>query len=115
LQRHIDKLESWVAAGSYLQLTAQSLFGRFGKQARKFSEELLRRGLAHFVASDAHDTRMRPPRLDEAYAWIAREYGEAMAERLLVSNPAAVLSGEALPAGKIEPVVRRRKWWGASR
>ena len=115
VQRRIDKLESWVAAGSYLQLTAQSLFGRFGKQARMFSEELLRRGLAHFVASDAHDTRLRPPRLDEAFAWIARNYGEAMAERLLVSNPAAVLAGEPLPAGKIEPVVRRRKWWGAFR
>jgi protein-tyrosine phosphatase len=111
LQRHIDKLESWVAAGSYVQLTAQSLFGRFGKTARSFSEELLRRGLVHFVASDAHDTRLRPPRLDEAYAWIAREYGEATAERLLVTNPAAVLKGEPLPAGKIEPVVRRRRWW----
>jgi len=115
LLRNIDRLESWVAAGSYLQLTAQSLFGRFGKQARKCSEELLRRGLTHFVASDAHDTRERPPRLDEARAWIAREYGEAMAERLLVSNPAAVLAGEPLPAGKIEPVVRRRKWWGGFR
>jgi protein-tyrosine phosphatase len=115
LQRRIDKLESWVAAGSYVQLTAQSLFGRFGKTARSFSEELLRRGLVHFVASDAHDTRMRPPRLDEAYAWIAREYGEATAERLLVSNPAAVLTGEPLPAGKIEPLVRRRRWWGGFR
>jgi protein-tyrosine phosphatase len=115
LQRGIDKLESWVAGGSYLQLTAQSLFGRFGKQARRFSEELLRRGLAHFVASDAHDTQRRPPRLDEAYAWIAREYGEAMAERLLVSNPAAVLSGEPLPVGKIESVARHRSWWGGFR
>ena len=111
LQRGIDKLESWVAGGSYLQLTAQSLFGRFGKQARRFSEELLRRGLVHFVASDAHDTQGRTPRLDEAYAWIARAYGEAMAERLLVSNPAAVLSGEPLPAGKIEAVARHRSWW----
>jgi protein-tyrosine phosphatase len=115
LQRRIDKLESWVAAGSYLQLTAQSFFGRFGKEARKCAEELLRRGLAHFVASDAHDTVQRPPRLDEAYAWIAREYGEATAERLLVTNPAAVLAGEALPTDKIEPVVRRRKWWGGLR
>lgn len=115
LLRRIDKLESWVAAGSYLQLTAQSFFGRFGKAARKCAEELLRRRLAHFVASDAHDTVQRPPRLDEAYAWIAREHGEAMAERLLVSNPAAVLAGEALPADEIELVVRRRKWWGGLR
>ncbi len=115
LQRRIDQLESWVAAGSYLQLTAQSFFGRFGKAARKCAEELVRRGLAHFVASDAHDTVQRPPRLDEAYAWIAREHGEAMAERLLVTNPAAVLKGEPLPADKIEPVVRRRRWWGAFR
>jgi protein-tyrosine phosphatase len=111
LQKRIDKLESWVAAGSYLQVTAQSLFGRFGKSAQSCSGELLRRGLVHFVASDAHDTLQRPPRLDEAYARIAREYGEATAERLMVTNPAAVLTGEPMPADKIEPLTRRRRWW----
>ena len=111
LRRRRDKLESWVAAGCFLQVTAQSFLGTFGKQARACAEELLQRGLVHFVASDAHDTRMRPPRLDKARAWVAQEFDEATAEKLFVSNPAAVLNGEALPAGKIEVPVRRRKWW----
>ncbi len=37
LQRHIDKLETWVADGCRLQVTAQSLSGGFGKGAKKFS------------------------------------------------------------------------------
>jgi protein-tyrosine phosphatase len=115
LQGNIDKLEGWVDAGSYLQVTAQSLFGRFGRRARACSEELLRRGLVHFVASDAHDSRVRVPRLDEARLWIASKHGEETAELLLVSNPAAVLSGERLPYGKLETAPRRRKWWGGLR
>ena len=111
LRRRSDKLESWVAAGCYLQITAQSFLGTFGKQARACAQELLQQGLVHFVASDAHDTRARPPRLDEARAWVATAFDEATAEKLFVTNPAAVLNGEPLPAGKIEVPTRRRKWW----
>lgn len=112
LQRHINKLETWVADGCSLQVTAQSLSGGFGKGAKKFSTELLNRGLVHFIASDAHDTGRRPPRLDEAYRWVLEEFGAAEAQRLFVENPAAVLAGEPLPAGEIErPPRPPRKWW----
>lgn len=112
LQRHIDKLASWVAEGCRLQVTAQSLRGSFGRGAKKFSRELLNRGLVHFIASDAHDTERRPPRLDEAYRWVLEEFGAALAQRLFVENPAAVLAGELLPAGEIEPPPGPpRKWW----
>jgi protein-tyrosine phosphatase len=112
LQRHIDKLAAWVTEGCRLQVTAQSLHGSFGKGAKRFSTELLNRGLVHFIASDAHDTVRRPPRLDEAYRWVLEEFGAAEAQRLFVENPAAVLAGEPLPAGEIErPPRAPRKWW----
>jgi protein-tyrosine phosphatase len=112
LQRRIDRLETWVADGCCIQVTAQSLRGSFGGSAKKFSRELLDRGLVHFIASDAHDTERRPPRLDEAYRWVLEEYGADQARRLFVENPAAVLSGEPLPAGEIErPSRPPRKWW----
>lgn len=111
LQRRRDKLESWVAAGCYMQITAQSFLGTFGRKARACAQGLLQQGLVHFVASDAHDTRLRPPRLDEARAWVAAEFDEATAEKLFVSNPAAVLAGEPLPTGRIDVPTRRRKRW----
>jgi Capsular polysaccharide biosynthesis protein len=63
LQKKLDKLEAWVESGCLLQVTAQSFLGRFGKQAKAFADRLLYRGLVHIVASDAHDTKYRPPSL----------------------------------------------------
>jgi protein-tyrosine phosphatase len=111
LQHRIEKLESWVSDGCCVQVTAQSLLGRFGRKARAFSVELLKRGLVHFVASDGHDCRNRPPRLDEAFGWVRDEFGAQTAERLFVSNPGAVLAGEPLaPAGR-DAAGAPRKWW----
>ena len=111
LQRRMDKLEAWVAEGCCLQLTAQSLRGGFGRRARKFSWELLHRGLVHFVASDSHDAVDRPPRLDEAYRWVLEELGPAQAARLFDGNPSAVLAGEPLPVGGGERTRPPRRWW----
>jgi protein-tyrosine phosphatase len=115
LQRRIEQLESWVSNGCYIQVTAQSLFGRFGRKAKRFCDELMKRGLVHFVASDAHDAKHRPPRLDEAYNYIAKKFGEMRAERLCVLNPQAVLAGDLIKAEEIEEPEKPRQWykfWG---
>jgi len=111
LQHRLEKLESWVSDGCCLQVTAQSLLGRFGRKASVFSAGLLERGLAHFVASDGHDCRNRPPRLDEAFGWVRDRYGPRAAERLFVSNPAAVLAGEPLPPAEPDAGGPPRPWW----
>ena len=106
LRRRIADLETWVERGCLLQLTAQSLVGRFGRSAQAGSEELLRRNLVHVVASDGHDTRHRPPVLEEGWQYLERHFGALTARRLLIDNPQAVLDGEAIE----EPAaVPRRK------
>ncbi|HSB14136.1 MAG TPA: CpsB/CapC family capsule biosynthesis tyrosine phosphatase [Bryobacteraceae bacterium] len=94
LQQRIERLERWVQVGCAIQVTAQSFFGLFGKSARRFAGELMCRGLVHIVASDAHDSRHRPPRLDEAYRYLESHYGVDTAELLCVRNPGAVLAGD---------------------
>ena len=111
LQRRVEQLRSWVESGCGIQVTAQSFFGRFGAEARGFSRELMRRGLVHFIASDAHDCEDRPPRLDQVYQHIAKKFGPARAQRLLVANPRAVLNGDSLdPEPEPEPAQPRR-WY----
>lgn len=110
LQQRLPELERWVQEGSYIQVTAQSLFGRFGKTARSFSTELLRRNLVHFIASDAHDTKHRPPVLRDAFQWVAREYGEELAQRLFVDNPRATIEGAPLPTVS-RTEVPSRNWY----
>lgn len=111
LRQRAGEIEQWVASGATVQLTAQSLTGRFGRRAQEFCRELLDRGLVHFVASDGHDCEHRPPRLDLARAWLAENYGEAAAEGLCVTNPAAAVSGDLL-----EPIITEvdrasRRWY----
>jgi protein-tyrosine phosphatase len=55
-------------------------------------------GLVHFVASDAHDLRRRPPGLRRAWETIAARWGEAAARELLADNPRAVVAGLPLPS-----------------
>jgi len=111
IRQRLEDLASWVENGAFVQITAQSLTGTFGRQAREFCGTLLDRRLVHFVASDAHDVERRPPKLDGAYAWLKKQYGESYAETLCVSNPAAVLIGEALELPDREILAEPRKWY----
>lgn len=109
LQKKREELAAWVERGCLLQVTAHSLLGRFGKTAKAVSEELMARGLVHFLASDAHDCKHRPPVLDEVWRLTARQYGEEMARRLLEENPRATLTGADLPMEAV--VQKKRKWY----
>jgi protein-tyrosine phosphatase len=111
LRQRIDQIAKWVEGGSRVQITAQSLLGRFGNPAKEFCETLLNRGLVHFVASDAHDCEHRPPRLNEAYLWLKKQRGEGLAETLCVTNPRATLTGEELDLMATEVSVEPRKWY----
>lgn len=108
LHQRLEDLEAWVNQGCTLQVTAQSLLGRFGREARAFAIELLERNLVHFIASDAHDPEDRTPRLDEAWRWLERRYGAEHARILLEENPRAALSGQAV---RTPPARKRTRFW----
>jgi protein-tyrosine phosphatase len=109
LQSSFERLESWTQTGCLLQVTAQSLTDRFGRSARESAWALLRKGLVHVIASDAHDTEDRPPRLDLAREILTREMGAEAAELLLVTNPAAIIAGEPVWGSASTPVEPRKK------
>ncbi|MDX2153096.1 MAG: CpsB/CapC family capsule biosynthesis tyrosine phosphatase [Bryobacteraceae bacterium] len=111
LQQRLERMAQWVAAGVLLQVTGDSFLGRWGREARGVSEELMNRNLVHFVASDAHGTRDRTPRLGEAFAYVKDKWGEARAERLFRVNPGAVIRNEELPAVAEEPAPVQRPWY----
>jgi len=112
LQKDLSGLESWIRQGSFIQVTVQSLLGRFGRRAMAAAEYLLDHGLVHFLASDAHDVKHRPPVLTEGWSLVEERLGAGTAERLLISNPQAVLSGEPIHC---EPASARRRAWYSMR
>jgi len=93
LAQNLDRLEKWCRSGVLVQITAQSIQGEFGARATDAAWRMLSRGLAHFVASDAHDPRHRPPRLDLARQLVVGKMGEDAAELLFTANPSMVLEG----------------------
>jgi protein-tyrosine phosphatase len=109
LQKKMELIEAWVERGCLVQVTAYSPLGRFGKTAKAAADRLLASGLVHFLASDAHDCKHRPPALDEPWKHIAKEFGEPAARALLETNPAAALAGATEPPA---PVKMRKKWFG---
>lgn len=90
------RLSPLVDAGALTCLTAGAVRGEFGGRVGRFAAELLGAGLAHCVASDAHDHWRRPPRLDlPAGAGVDAD----QARRLTDLVPQAILDGRPLPPG----------------
>lgn len=97
IQRTHGRLDNWLNIGCLVQVTASSLTGRFGNQAKSFSERLIEQNKAHFLATDAHNLDSRPPRMKAAFDFVANQYGAATAERLCIMNPRAAFFGEPMP------------------
>ena len=105
LQKHPERLRRWLHLGIYVQITAQSILGKFGSTAQKLAEEWLEAEMVHFFASDAHGTGRRPLKLSEAYRAVAAKAGEARAKALFAENPLAVFEGRPLPYEPQQPTV----------
>ena len=111
LRQRADEIARWVAEGTRVQVTAQSVTGEFGKRAQDFSKLLLDRDLVHVIASDGHDIKHRPPVMDGAYRWLADHYGEVLAKILCVDNPGATLTGEPMKMPERNALTPARKWY----
>ncbi len=110
LSRGGEVLNAWLRMGCLAQVTAASLAGRFGAEAERSGWEMLKRGQAHFVASDAHGTSDRTTALDAAYAAVSKRLGQDVACRVFEMNPGAVIRNEALPEPAPPPRKRRFGW-----
>jgi protein-tyrosine phosphatase len=128
VQKHPDRLIPLIEAGILVQLDASSLTGHFGREARRAAILLLDRGLAHLVASDAHDHRLRPPRLQAAYWAVESRCGTEVARAMMQERPAQILRGDTVevswpahaatargatrhPTSHFTRHTRKHSWW----
>jgi len=111
LRQRLEEISKWVDGGALVQVTAGSLLGRFGKNAAQFSRMLLDRGLVHFIASDAHDLKHRPPSMREAHQWLVEKHSRAVADALCADNPRAVLTGGRVSMMVPKKSAQSRKWY----
>ena len=116
LQDNPTKLNDWLHLGVLVQVTANSVLGDMGRKAQRMSIDLLGKKQVHFIATDAHNTSSRPPKLRETFDLIARRFGEAYAVTLCKLNPMCAFEGAPLPEDQhqregydIEET--SRSWW----
>lgn len=100
-------IRPWLDLGARLQLTSGSVTGAFGEPIRRCAELLLREGVVHLLATDAHSPHKRPPIVQAAFAAASAIVGEDGARALLVDNPARIFAGE--PAAAVLPVPARKR------
>lgn len=92
-QDDIGRYEEAIRLGGWGQITTGSVMGLFGHEAQEFSEEILRKGLVHVLASDSHNLRGRRPVLSEAMNAMIPIVGEKRASALCREGPRALLDG----------------------
>lgn len=94
VQDEPEKLRPLVNAGALIQVTAGSVEGHLGRAPKKTGLALVKNGLAHILASDAHSPDLRSIGLSGAARAVG---GGALAHWLTQEVPAAIVSGAPLP------------------
>ena len=90
-------VQAWIQQGAALQVNAPSLCG--DDPAAAAAWEWLKLGWVAIVATDAHSTNTRRPRMSEAMDLIVGRLGDEVARRVCIENPARVLDGRELLQG----------------
>jgi protein-tyrosine phosphatase len=100
IESHYPVFERLVQAGAWMQVTAGSLTGRFGKRPQYWGEKMLDECLVHILATDSHHIDRRPPLLAEGRQAAAKRLGEEESWNLVLHRPRGILNDsqpETLP------------------
>jgi protein-tyrosine phosphatase len=93
-----------IRMGCLGQVTAMSLTGGFGPEAKRTAEKLLSKRLIHIIASDAHSTDRRPPILSAGVKAAERIVGKEAAKKMVTEYPEAVIEGKKLDIPEPMPI-----------
>jgi len=92
--RRPQRYGAMIQTGCLGQVTAMSLTGGFGEHARQVAEKMLRARWIHFIASDAHSVKDRPPVLSEGVRKAEKFVGIEEAHKMVNDYPRAILEGQ---------------------
>ncbi len=96
IQKDSGRLVALLELGVLAQMTAGSLVGMQGNTTRKCAETLLKRGLIHCLASDAHGLTRRPPAIQQGIQIAAGILGQARTQQLIEASPAAIVGNQEI-------------------
>lgn len=88
-------VDHWHRMGCMLQINRGSLLGRYGNSAQQTAVDLVSRGLATVVATDAHSPVTRVPKLRDVQKLLMEEFSPEVAKTLLQENPRRILQNKS--------------------
>ena len=102
IESHYSVFTELVKQGAWMQLTAGSLTGRFGRRPRYWAERMLDEGQVHILATDSHHIDKRPPLLAEGRDAAAARVGDEHARHMVVTRPQGIL--DDIAPGQLPPL-----------
>ena len=103
IEQNYDMVVNLANSGVWMQITAGSLTGRFGKRPQYWAQRMLAEGHVSILATDAHNLTSRPPLLAEARDLAADELGVDEATHLVVTRPECVLEDAEPDSAPLRP------------
>lgn len=103
-------VNDWLQMGVGLQVTASSIFGRFGPEVMDFSRTLLEQNMVHVLSTDGHGTTSRRPIMYRVGEWVKEHYGQRVAVDLLCRRAAGILNGDDLEMLDCIPFQAKKSW-----
>jgi protein-tyrosine phosphatase len=85
-------LASLLRQGVLTQITASSLVGMQGRTAQRAAEALLRQGMVHCIASDAHALHRRPPAIVQSVRRAVQLVGQVRTQQLIEGCPMTIIN-----------------------
>lgn len=97
VQKNPNKLIEYIDQGVLFQLNSGSLFGHYGKKAKKTSIILLKNNMIQFIATDVHSGNSSSYyRIAEVYDIISKLTNKNNADILLTKNPTDVVNNKKI-------------------
>lgn len=109
LQENPDKLYRMVKSGALTQVTAGSVLGKTGRRVQQFTDQIIEANLTHFISSDAHDVKKRSFHLRDAYSYVRKQYGKALAYQLTENSELLILN-QTVHKELPERIYQKKKW-----
>lgn len=104
-QLDLVRVQQWIAMGCVIQVNRTSILGLHGTTNKENALQLLKQGLVHIVASDAHRASgSRVCIMSDVYRKIHKLYGVENANLLCCENPERILRDE-----KLEMMIKRKR------
>ena len=93
IMRHPEMIPEFIFENALFQITGKSITGENGKSSFKIARDMVKEGQAHFVASDGHSLRHRPPCLGDAVKAVKKVGGKKAVRIIFEKNPAKIVGG----------------------